>query len=74
MENKKGTLYQLQQVNFRTNTLHFQLTICVADTGDFKEISKYNATDATTNPSLLLKLSAEEKYKYLIINAVEFTL
>ena len=44
----------------------------MADTGDFKEIEKYNAQDATTNPSLLLKLSNKEEYSYLIKDAIAF--
>ena len=32
-----------------------QLTTVVADTGDFHQIAQYQPTDATTNPSLILK-------------------
>lgn len=45
-------------------------TIIVADTGEIDEIKKYHPTDATTNPSLILKASEIEKYKPLIEEAV----
>ena len=38
-------------------------TIIVADTGEIDEIKKYHPTDATTNPSLILKASEIEEYK-----------
>ena len=35
-----------------------ELTIVVADTGNFKQIAQYSPRDATTNPSLILKASS----------------
>ncbi|KAL6938978.1 Transaldolase [Hanseniaspora opuntiae] len=48
-------------------------TVVVADTGDFENIKKYMPQDATTNPSLILAASKEEKYAKLIDIAVENT-
>ncbi len=47
-------------------------TIIVADTGEIDEIKKYHPTDATTNPSLILKASEIEEYKSLIEEAVSY--
>jgi transaldolase len=47
-------------------------TIIVADTGEIDEIKKYHPTDATTNPSLILKASEIEEYKPLIKEAIAF--
>lgn len=47
-------------------------TIIVADTGEIDEIKKYHPTDATTNPSLILKASEIAEYKPLIEEAVSF--
>ncbi|MDN3504815.1 MAG: transaldolase [Rhabdochlamydiaceae bacterium] len=43
-----------------------EMTTIVADTGEFNDIKKYKPTDATTNPSLILKASQQEEYKALI--------
>ena len=48
-------------------------TVVVADTGDFENIKKYTPQDATTNPSLILAASKNEKYAKLIDIAVEAT-
>ncbi len=47
-------------------------TTIVADTGEIDEIKKYHPTDATTNPSLILKASEIEEYKPLIEEAVSY--
>lgn len=47
-------------------------TTLVADTGEIDEIKKYKPTDATTNPSLILKASEIEEYKPLIQEAVAY--
>lgn len=47
-------------------------TVIVADTGEIDEIKKYHPTDATTNPSLILKASEIEEYKPLIEEAVAY--
>jgi transaldolase len=49
-----------------------QFTIIVADTGDFDEIKSYTPTDATTNPSLLLKAAQLPEYKELLRSAVAY--
>ncbi len=46
-------------------------TIIAADTGDFDEIKQYAPTDATTNPSLILK-AAQKGYRHLLENAVAY--
>lgn len=48
------------------------MTVVVADTGDINAIKKYEAQDATTNPSLILKAAEMEDYAYLIDEAVEW--
>ena len=48
-----------------------QWTTVVADTGDFQSIDEYKPQDATTNPSLILQASSDEKYKYLVQQAVD---
>jgi len=47
-------------------------TVIVADTGEIDEIKKYRPTDATTNPSLILKASEIEEYKPLIEEAIQY--
>ena len=41
-------------------------TQIVADTGDIDLIKKYRPVDVTTNPSLILKVCQDERFKYLI--------
>ena len=43
-----------------------------ADTGEIDEIKKYKPTDATTNPSLILKASEIKEYQPLITDAIEY--
>lgn len=47
-------------------------TTVVADTGDFESIKKYNPTDGTTNPSLILAASLLPQYSHLLAQAAEF--
>jgi transaldolase len=49
-----------------------KLTTVVADTGEFESIKKFKPTDATTNPSLLLKASQLDEYKHLVKEAAEY--
>ncbi len=49
-----------------------QHSIIVADTGDIDAIAQYTPRDATTNPSLLLKSSQDERYKDLVEDALAF--
>ena len=49
-----------------------EMTVVVADTGDINSIAKFSPTDATTNPSLILKSSQNEVYKGLITDAVNY--
>ena len=48
------------------------VTIVVADTGEVQAIEKYHPTDATTNPSLVLKAAALPEYAHLIQDAIEY--
>ncbi|MDO5667547.1 MAG: transaldolase [Alcaligenaceae bacterium] len=41
-------------------------TTIVADTGDFEAIRQHQPTDATTNPSLILKAIQDERYRPLL--------
>lgn len=47
------------------------LTTVVADTGDFDSMRKYQPTDATTNPSLILKAVQQEAYKPLLDKIIQ---
>ncbi|KAK4883181.1 hypothetical protein RN001_006500 [Aquatica leii] len=47
-------------------------TTVVADTGDFEAMKKYQPTDATTNPSLILAAANLPQYKPLIEKAVAY--
>lgn len=56
-----------------------QFSTVVADTGDFNglfpnfhalAIQKYKPVDATTNPSLLLKVAQSSSYEYLVKEAI----
>lgn len=45
-------------------------TTVVADTGDFKQLDAFKPTDATTNPSLILKAVQQADYAPLLKDAV----
>jgi transaldolase len=47
-----------------------QFTTVVADTGDFKQMAAYQPTDATTNPSLILKAVQKPDYAPLLNDTV----
>lgn len=49
-----------------------QYTTVVADTGDVEVMKQYTPTDATTNPSLILKASESPQYSGLIDEAVAY--
>ena len=49
-----------------------QMTTIVADTGDIDSIKAYTPTDATTNPSLLLKAAQQTEYQHLVRSAVSY--
>ena len=49
-----------------------QLTVVVADTGDFEAMRKFQPQDATTNPSLILAASGMEQYKPIVDQAIAF--
>jgi len=46
------------------------MTVVVADTGDLSAIAEYTPQDATTNPSLLLKVAQDASYAEIIERAV----
>ncbi|WP_417598515.1 transaldolase [Oceanospirillum sp.] len=48
-----------------------QMTVVVADTGDIDAIEQLKPQDATTNPSLVLKVADKPGYQNLIKQAVE---
>lgn len=43
-----------------------ELTVVVADTGDFERMQEYQPQDATTNPSLILKAAQQSNYQALV--------
>lgn len=47
-------------------------TKVVADTGDFESIKNFKPVDSTTNPSLIYAASQDNKYSYLIDEALAF--
>ena len=47
-----------------------EMTTIVADTGDIETIRRLQPTDATTNPSLILKAALMPEYKYLLDAAI----
>ncbi len=47
-----------------------QFTTVVADTGDFKQLGVFKPTDATTNPSLILKAVQKADYQPLLKDTV----
>ena len=47
------------------------LTTVVADTGDFESIHSFRPTDATTNPSLILKAVQQDAYRPLLERCVK---
>jgi transaldolase len=59
-------------MNQPTNQLQAlkQFTTVVADTGDFKQLGAYLPTDATTNPSLILKAVQKPDYAPLLKDTV----
>ncbi|MCB1723431.1 MAG: transaldolase [Gammaproteobacteria bacterium] len=48
------------------------MTTVVADTGDIDAIAQYTPTDATTNPSLLLKAAQQAQYAHLLGDAIDY--
>jgi len=49
-----------------------EFSIIVADTGDINLIKEIKPTDATTNPSLLVKAAEQAEYSYLVQDAIEY--
>ncbi|XP_017462457.1 PREDICTED: probable transaldolase [Rhagoletis zephyria] len=49
-----------------------EMTVVVADTGDFEAMKLYKPTDATTNPSLLLTAAKMEQYDHILKEAVNY--
>ena len=47
-----------------------QMTVVVADTGDFDTLAQYKPRDTTTNPSLLLKAAQMPGYRRLLEKAI----
>ena len=48
-----------------------QFTTVVADTGDFESMREHRPTDATTNPSLILKAIQKEQYRPLLRETIQ---
>ena len=48
-----------------------EMTTVVADTGDLAAIKKFEPQDATTNPSLLLKVAQDSEYKHFLQDAAQ---
>ena len=46
-------------------------TTVVADTGDFESMKRYQPTDATTNPSLILKAVQQDAYRPMLARCVK---
>ena len=66
--------YHIATVNDQMATLLDQLRQCttiVADTGDFESLKKYQPTDATTNPSLILAAANMKQYEHIIEEIID---
>lgn len=63
-QTKKSAMTTLDQLK--------ELTVIVADTGDFEAMKEYKPTDATTNPSLISAAANMPAYQHLIEEAVTF--
>jgi len=63
-ESKKLKMSSLEQLK--------NITIIVADTGDFESMQLYKPTDATTNPSLIYAAAKMEQYQHLVQKAVDY--
>jgi transaldolase len=50
------------------------MTIVVADTGEIDAIARYQPTDTTTNPSLLLKAAQMPQYRALLQDAIDYAM
>ena len=48
-----------------------EMTTVVADTGDLAAINQFQPQDATTNPSLLLKVAQDEDYRHYVLDAAK---
>ena len=64
MDNKEQILSSLLNLK--------KYSIIVADTGDINLIKETKPTDATTNPSLLVKAAEQKEYAYLVQDAIEY--
>ena len=49
-----------------------QHSVVVADTGDIDAVARWKPQDATTNPSLLLAVADNERYRHLVEDALGF--
>jgi transaldolase len=47
-----------------------KITVVAADTGDFATLKQYTPRDATTNPSLILKVADKPEYKFILDKAI----
>jgi transaldolase len=59
---KQSALNQLDELK--------KFTIVVADTGDFTAMKQYAPRDATTNPSLILKVADKPEYSFVLDKAI----
>lgn len=50
-----------------------KMTTVVADTGDLSAIRRYQPVDATTNPSLLLKVASDSQYRHFLERAIQWS-
>lgn len=49
-----------------------QYSTVVVDSGDLEEIKQYQATDATTNPSIILNTLKNEKYSHFLDSSIQY--
>jgi len=49
-----------------------QMTVVVADTGDFASLEAYKPRDSTTNPSLIYAAAQLKPYEHLVEEAIDF--
>ena len=72
MPAKKKARMETSEQNQLEQLMEF--TVVVADTGEIESIRRYQPTDATTNPSLLLKAAQMPEYDSFVQSAIEYGL
>lgn len=68
---KHSTMSKKQKVMSELDQLK-EMTVVVADTGDFEAIKQFKPTDATTNPSLIFQAAQMPQYQKQVTDAISY--